>query len=45
VTVRRPSDPAKFSGNVIVEWFNVSGGIDDPDFGFLHPEITSSGDV
>jgi hypothetical protein len=26
--VRRPSDPAKFSGTVFVEWYNVSGGID-----------------
>src|SRR5689334_11745212 len=24
VIVRRPTDPAKFSGNVILEWFNVS---------------------
>jgi hypothetical protein len=28
VMVRRPSDPAKFSGTVFVEWYNVSGGID-----------------
>ncbi|WP_420497699.1 alpha/beta hydrolase domain-containing protein [Parafrankia soli] len=26
--VRYPSDPAKFNGTVLVEWFNVSGGID-----------------
>lgn len=26
--VRRPRDPAKFSGTVFVEWYNVSGGID-----------------
>jgi hypothetical protein len=26
--VRRPKDPAKFSGTVFVEWYNVSGGID-----------------
>jgi hypothetical protein len=28
MVVHRPSDPAKFSGTVFVEWFNVSGGID-----------------
>ena len=28
IMVRRPSDPAKFSGTVYVEWYNVSGGID-----------------
>jgi len=29
--VRRPKDPAKFTGTVFVEWYNVSGGIDfDP---------------
>jgi Alpha/beta hydrolase domain len=26
--VRRPSSPARFSGTVIVEWFNVSNGYD-----------------
>jgi hypothetical protein len=46
MVVRRPKDAAEFSGNVIVEWLNVSGGIDvDPDFGFLHPEILGSGDI
>lgn len=28
MVVRRPRDPAKFSGTVFVEWYNVSGGID-----------------
>ena len=28
MTVKRPKDPAKFSGTVFVEWYNVSGGID-----------------
>lgn len=35
ILVRRPTDPAKFNGTVIVEWANVSGGYDfsggDPD--------------
>jgi hypothetical protein len=26
--VKKPRDPAKFSGTVFVEWYNVSGGID-----------------
>jgi hypothetical protein len=38
--VRRPTDPTKFNGSVFVEWFNVSGGIDDdPDYGFAHDEL------
>lgn len=46
VLVRRPSDPAKFSGNVIVEWLNVSAGADsDPEWATLHEEITRSGDA
>jgi hypothetical protein len=46
VVVRRPADPGRFSGNVIVEWLNVTAGIDeDPDFGFAHPEILRSGDA
>ncbi|MDD9934788.1 MAG: alpha/beta hydrolase domain-containing protein, partial [Myxococcales bacterium] len=28
--VVRPSDPAKFSGTVFVEWYNVSGSMDVP---------------
>ncbi len=35
ILVRRPTDPAKFNGTVIVEWLNVTSGMDaDPDFGF-----------
>ncbi len=46
VIVRRPSDPKKFSGTVIVEWLNVSGGLDaDPDWASLHEEIVRAGDV
>ena len=41
VVVRRPSDPARFSGKVIVEWLNVSGGVDaGPDYDTLQEEIT-----
>ncbi|GJM38802.1 MAG: hypothetical protein DHS20C19_21690 [Acidimicrobiales bacterium] len=28
ILVIRPSDPADFNGTVVVEWFNVSGGLD-----------------
>jgi hypothetical protein len=42
--VRRPTDPSRFNGSVFVEWFNVSGGIDDdPDFGYAHVELLRSG--
>lgn len=42
--VRHPTDPAHFNGSVLVEWLNVSGGIDDdPDFGYAHVELLRSG--
>jgi hypothetical protein len=42
--VRRPSDPARFSGTVVVEWHNVSAGIDAaPDWGFLHRHVAAEG--
>jgi Alpha/beta hydrolase domain len=28
MVVHRPADPAKFSGTVFMEWYNVTGGID-----------------
>ena len=44
IVVIRPSDPAKFSGTVIVEWLNVSGGLDVPvDWMTLHRELVRSG--
>jgi len=44
VLVRRPSAPAKFNGTVVVEWFNVTGGIDAaPDFGYMRDELLRSG--
>jgi Alpha/beta hydrolase domain len=46
VLVRQPEDPAAFSGVVLVEWLNVSGGVDaDPDYVTTHEEITRQGDV
>jgi len=44
VLVRRPADAGAFSGTVIVEWLNVSGGVDaGPDWMSLHEEITRAG--
>jgi hypothetical protein len=46
VLVRRPADPETASGTVIVEWLNVSGGIDaNPDYASLEEEITRKGHV
>ena len=44
IVVIRPSDPAKFNGTVIVEWLNVSGGLDVPvEWMTLHRELVRSG--
>jgi hypothetical protein len=44
VLVRRPKDPKDFSGTVVVEWLNVSGGVDaDPDFVTLREELLRQG--
>jgi hypothetical protein len=44
MVVRRPTDPAKFNGTVIVEWVNVSFGVDIPvEFGQSWEEITREG--
>jgi hypothetical protein len=46
VKVRRPRDMADFSGNVMVEWFNVTAGNDiDPDFELLYPVFAARGDA
>ena len=42
--VCRPDDPARFSGTVVVEWLNVSGGGDgSPDWFFLHRHLMREG--
>jgi hypothetical protein len=42
--VRRPMDGSKFNGTVIVEWLNVSGGVDaDPGFVYNADEILRYG--
>jgi len=44
VIVRRPESPDDFNGTVVVEWFNVTAGVDaDPDFGLLHPVLLGDG--
>ena len=42
--VRQPTDPLRFSGTVVVEWHNVSAGIDAaPDWGFFHRSLAAAG--
>ena len=42
--VRRPIAPDRFSGTAVVEWHNVSAGIDAaPDWGFFHRHLTAQG--
>ncbi|MCG5434552.1 hypothetical protein LV457_19985, partial [Mycobacterium sp. MYCO198283] len=44
IVALRPTDPASFNGTVIVEWLNVSGGIDAPAVWLMaHREITRAG--
>ncbi len=44
VVVCRPSDPARFNGTVLVEWLNVSGGLDaPPDWYMMHRHILREG--
>lgn len=46
IDVRYPSDPSRFSGTVVVEWLNVSGGLDaDPEWASLYEEIVRRGDA
>ncbi len=44
ILVRRPTTSAKFNGTVVVEWLNVSGGLDAaPDWTFVHPMLKRDG--
>ena len=44
IVVLKPSDVAKFNGTVVVEWLNVSGGIDAPAIWFMaHRELVREG--
>lgn len=42
--VRRPADESRFSGTVVVEWLNVSGGLDAaPDWILTHTHLIRRG--
>jgi hypothetical protein len=42
--VRRPLESGRFSGTAVVEWNNVSAGIDAaPDWGFFHRHLAAQG--
>ncbi|MCU1484880.1 MAG: hypothetical protein JWN67_1626 [Actinomycetia bacterium] len=44
VVVRRPTDPARFNGTVVVEWLNVSAGFDNsPTLVQARPELLRGG--
>ena len=43
ILVRRPSDPSKFNGTVVVEWMNVSEGESAPDWDYLNPMLMREG--
>ena len=44
IVVRRPGAAADFNGTVVVEWLNVSGGVDaNPDFVYLADELFRGG--
>jgi len=46
IIVKRPLDPADFSGTVLVEWNNVTAGFESsPDFIFAREEILRKGHV
>jgi hypothetical protein len=43
ILVRRPADPARFNGTVVVEWMNVSAGESAPDWQYLNPMLMRDG--
>lgn len=44
IVVRRPENRKKFNGTVVVEWLNVSGGVDaGPDWLLAHTELIRDG--
>jgi hypothetical protein len=44
IVVRRPADSSSATGNVMVEWMNVTAGFDNPViWAYAAPEITRSG--
>jgi Alpha/beta hydrolase domain len=46
VIVRAPAKASAFSGTVVIEWLNVSGGVDaDPEWTSLREEVVRAGDA
>jgi hypothetical protein len=45
ILVRRPANPAHFSGTVVVEWMNVTAGESAPDWMYLNPALMEEGDA
>ncbi|MFE2062482.1 alpha/beta hydrolase domain-containing protein [Streptomyces sp. NPDC059467] len=44
VVMNRPSNPARFNGTVVVEWLNVSAGLDAaPEWIYTHNELIREG--
>ncbi|MER5429452.1 alpha/beta hydrolase domain-containing protein [Streptomyces sp. NPDC002588] len=44
IVVNRPADPARFNGTVVVEWLNVSAGLDAaPEWIYTHDELIRAG--
>lgn len=44
IVVRRPASPKDFNGTVVVEWLNVSGGLDAaPEYTYLADELIRQG--
>ncbi len=43
ILVRRPIDPARFNGTVVVEWMNVSFAESAPDWDYLNPRLMQAG--
>jgi hypothetical protein len=44
ILVRKPANPARFNGTVVVEWLNVSFNLDiDPDYLYESQELTDAG--
>ena len=44
IVMNRPSNPARFNGTVVVEWLNVSAGLDTaPEWIYTHNELIREG--
>jgi hypothetical protein len=43
ILVRRPEDPARFNGTVVVEWMNETAGESAPDWDYLNPMLMRDG--